>query len=499
MRLHFRHLLALGSLALIGAPLLAVLYELNQGQDLNLWQWFTKATTQTLLWRTLTLVFSVCGATIVLGTLSAVLLARTQLRLVKLWLTLAILPLTIPSYIGAFAWLSATGLRGFLGSWLVLTLACTPYVTISVYAALLRSNPNLEATARTLGKPTLLAFWHGSLRECVPAILGGGLIAGLYTVADFGVVSLMRYPTLTSAIHTAYTATFNRDYAYFLSLLLVVVGAIIVSLEHFYRQRVKQGQSTTSFTQSRYHLGKLTPLSYLFLLLSTLLALGMPILVLLQRTIQAIASGQLELLRLLVAAGNTLALGLAAAFVATLVAYPIASLSLYRRDQLSRIIDFSAYLAHAFPSLTVALAVVVLLLKFAPQIYQTVLALLVAYVIIFVPRAIAPIRQGLAQVPLSLTDTAKTLTRPPWFIWLRVTFPIAGPSFFAGLLLVAISIMKELPATLILRPTNLDTLATRMWQLTDIQAHASAAPYGLALVLIALVPTFLLVKQSAQA
>jgi iron(III) transport system permease protein len=123
--------------------------------------------------------------------------------------------------------------------------------------------------------------------------------------------------------------------------------------------------------------------------------------------------------------------------------------------------------------------------------YQTVLTLAVAYAVLFMPNAIGSVRASTSQVPPMLEQIARSLGRSPIRAWTDVTARIAWPGVAAGALLVLLTAMKELPATLMLRPTGLDTLATELWTRTEIAAYSQAAPFAVALVLLAALPAFL--------
>ena len=138
---------------------------------------------------------------------------------------------------------------------------------------------------------------------------------------------------------------------------------------------------------------------------------------------------------------------------------------------------------------------VYLALLLLPSLYQTMWVLVLAYGILFVPKAAGSVRTAVGQVPLELEDVARSLGRSPVRVWTEVTARLAWTGIAAGALLVALTVMKELPATLLLRPTGTDTLATRLWQLTDIAAYGAAAPYAIVLVVIASVPAFLLSRR----
>jgi iron(III) transport system permease protein len=125
-------------------------------------------------------------------------------------------------------------------------------------------------------------------------------------------------------------------------------------------------------------------------------------------------------------------------------------------------------------------------------LYQTLLLLAFSYALLFMAKSVGSIRTGLARVPKNLTEVSSTLGLNRGQTFWRIDFPLAAPSIFSGVLLIFLSAMKELPATLMLRPTGFETLATEMWRYTSISQFSEAAPYALLLVVIAAIPTFLI-------
>ncbi|MGB3373849.1 MAG: ABC transporter permease subunit [Microbacterium sp.] len=200
----------------------------------------------------------------------------------------------------------------------------------------------------------------------------------------------------------------------------------------------------------------------------------------------------LDLGRLAGAVGSTLALALVAATVTVAIALPIAALAARYRGRLVSVIESVGYLGHALPGIVVGLALVFFSLAVLPAFYQTAVVLVFAYAVLFLPKAIGSARSGIEAVPDGLGAVARTLGLTPAQTWWRVTARMAAPSIGVGALLVAIAVMKELPATLLLRPTGTTTLAVELWTRTEVSEFSAAAPYAAALVLVAAVPAFVL-------
>lgn len=478
--------------ALVSAPLVFLVAELVAAPSRAAFRALMRPSTISNIINSLTLVAAVTFSTLLLGIITAFCLSCLRLPVVKLWWVLATLPLAVPSYVAGLSWVSATELRGFLGSWLVLVLATTPYVTLPTAAAFRRADRSLEEVARTLGKGRFFAFFRMTLPQVLPAAAAGALLVSLYTLAEYGIVSIMRYPTLTPAIQAAFAGSFNRTLALVLSLVLVALSLIVVIFERLLRKPItpiRINHDTATLHQLPHWA---TAVICLTLFSIFILAVGVPIGELLHRLGQSVAEREFESERLLSALGVTVGLGLAGAAIATILALPVSILAAKNQSRSVTVVETLTYIGHGLPGIVLGLAMVFLALKFIPNLYQTITLLVIAYGIMFVPKAMGSTRTAIAQVPDNLADTARTLGRSPRRAWLEITARLSWPGISTGALIVAVSVMKELPATLMMRPIGTDTLATRLWQLSDISAYGAAAPYALALIGTASIPALLL-------
>ena len=152
------------------------------------------------------------------------------------------------------------------------------------------------------------------------------------------------------------------------------------------------------------------------------------------------------------------------------------------------------FAGHALPGVVVGLGLVFLAITWAYPVYQSTLLLVVAYAVLFLPKAVGSVRAAVAQSPPVLEEVARSLGRSHTAVLRQVTLPLSAPGVAVGGLLVLLTAMKELPATLLLRPTGSETLATELWARTAVGAYSAAAPYAVTLVLLAAVPAFLLAR-----
>ena len=437
----------------------------------------------------------VVAACLLIGLPTAWLLARTRLPGARLWLVLAALPLAIPSYVAAYAWLAQfPAMQGFWAAALILTLVSTPYVVIPVVAALRSADPAMEEVARTLGRGPVRAFAAGTLPQAWPAAAAGSLLVALYVLSDFGAVALFRVDAFTRVIYTTYRASFDRTSAAVLSLVLVILALLLVLAERRMRGRSVRYR-TSSGAARRAPLVALSPMATVAAITAmaglAVLALGIPIASLLARLAEG-SRRPLDIAELLSATLGSVGVALLGTLIAVALALPVAALAARSRSRRASVIETVAYSGHALPGVVVGLSLVFLTLAVLPAAYQTIVTLAFAYAVLFLPKSIGASRASIAAVPPILEQTARTLGRGPFAAWRATTLRLAWPGVAAGGLLVLLTAMKELPATLMLRPTGLDTLATELWSRTEVAAYGAAAPYALALIVLAAVPAWLL-------
>ncbi len=458
------------------------------------WEVVADERTLHLLARSLGLTAVVVAACLVLGVSLAWLTVRTDLPGARAWSVLATLPLAVPSYVAAFAWLAAvpeTG--GFTGAALALTLVSFPYVHLPVAAALRGIDPAQEEAARSLGHGPVRTFVRVTLPQLRPAAAGGALLVALYVLSDFGAVSLMRYDTFTRAIHTSYRASFDRTPAAALSVVLVVMTVALVAAEARTRGRAGHARTGggTARPAVRTPLGRRRLPALAWCAAVVAVAVAFPLGTLGYWLVVG-SSATWDLAALTEAAWATLGVAAAGAALTTFLALPVGVIAARYRGRGPQLLEQAAYAGHALPGITVALSLVFFAVRYAYPLYQRLPLLVGAYVVLFLPVAVAATRAAVLQAPPVLEDVARSLGRSPLRVLREVTVPLAAPGVAAGAALTFVVCMKELPATLLLRPTGMDTLATRLWTETGAGSFAAAAPYAAALIVLAAVPSYLL-------
>lgn len=452
---------------------------------------------QLLPWavNSLVLVAAVAASTLVLGVLISWLLTCTDLPGRRLLRSVSAMPLAIPSYIAAFGWLTVfPHLQGFWPSWLVLTAVSTPYVVLPVAAAAGRADMALVEIARISGRPPWRAWLIGLGPQLAPAAAAGTLLAALYTLSDFGAVAMLRHEVLTFMIHRQYGSFVGRERAALFAAVLVLGALVLVLLERRFRGNAQRYRVASGAARPvrPVRLGRWKLPALALVLAPVGVAVILPVSALLhllsQGTRRSLDWG--ELIDAITATATASVLG---GVLAVLAALPIGVLAARYLTRSASTLETLGYSAHALPGIVVGLSLVYFSLRVVPSLYQSLAVLVFAYAVLFLPKAIGSVRTSVASVPPSLPMVAATLGRPPLRASL-VTARLAGPGILTGFLLVVITAMKELPATLILRPTGFDTLATAIWSRTSAIAPGAAAPYALALVLLACVPAFLIAR-----
>ncbi|MGP3916974.1 ABC transporter permease [Nonomuraea sp. 10N515B] len=444
--------------------------------------------------RSIGLAATVTALCVAIGVSLAWLVVRTDLPGRRVFGVLAALPLAVPSYVAAYTWVAAVpDLTGFAGSVLVLTLCSYPYVYLPVAAALSRMDPAMEEVALSLGRGRMAVV----IRQLRPAAAAGGLLVAMYVLAEFGAVSIMRLDVFTTQIYTSYRAGFDRTPAAVLGLLLVLITLIIVVAEA--RTRGKAAYAMRGSPPRRRTVIHLRARALALAWSGGLaaLAVGFP----LASIGYWLAGGSSASLRpgeLAAAVGATLSVSAAGALLTTALAVPIGIIAARHRGRTAAFLEQSSYAGHSLPGIVIALSFVFFAVRYAEPLYQRSPLLVLAYAVLFLPAAVGAVRASVLQSPPVLEEVARSLGRTPLGTVREVTLPLAFPGVLAGAALVFLTAMKELPATLLLRPTGMETLATQLWTETGSGAYGAAAPYAALLMALAAIPGFLLGHRSVR-
>ena len=489
--------LLLPVLLLVGLSLLPLLYVGTKA-----WQagWAQAAH---LLWRpfvfdlmrnTLLLMVGVTVTCALVGLSLAWLLERSNLPGRRLWGVILCLPFAVPAFVSSFTWVSlSSSFEGLGGAILVMSLSKYPLIFLPVAATLRNLDPALEESARTLGQNRLGVFFRITLPLLWPSLLAGSLLIALHMLVEFGALSIIGLQTFTTAIYQQFELSFSNANAAMLSAVLLVMCLSLLWLELKVRgkgRHIRIGQGAARRAE-QVRLGKWSFIGQLYCLALAIIGSGVPLGMLAYWLVKG-SSAAFPMAAIGEALLSSLSLALGGAALCLVLAVPVGLLVVRYKGRLAIWAERLPYLLHALPGLVIALALVYFSLHYVPALYQTSALLLIAYALLFLPLAQAPIRTALNKAAPQLEEAARTLGASSFSAFCRVTLPIIFPALGAAFALVFLDAMKELTATLLLSPTGLNTWATQVWSHTSNIEFAAAAPYAALLILVSGLPVYLL-------
>ena len=505
-------LIVLASAGFILLPLGYVISQALQA-DSEIWARLWATRIPELLSNTIWLAGSVACLTLILGVSTAWLVTRVDFPGRRLWEGALVLPLAMPTYVLAYVYSYLLGFGGpvehlwqavagpqarifsphsYLGVTLVMTLDTFPFVYLLSRSALLNMNVSFEEVARASGVSRLKTLWLVTLPLMRPSIAAGLALVILYVVSDFGAVSLLRYQTLTYAVFQQMTGRSDNTAASILGLLLVGLALVFLVTERWFRHRSRFYQTTGRYRSPDRHrynwLGTSVVIAYLALVVGA--AFALPAYLLITWSFSPEAQATIDS-RFYGFVWNSGFLAACAATGGVLIGLPLAYLANRRPTWLNLGCLQAAYAGYVLPGPVAALAVLILCLKITPFIYGSVLVLIAAYVIHYLPAGLQSLEPALQQITPNLEEVARTLGSNVRQTWQRVTLPLVRNGFVVAWVLIFLQTIKELPATLLLRPVGFDTLAIRVWMEASEEYYRLAAPSALLIVLVGL-PTLVL-------
>ena len=500
--------------ALVVAPLLVVVGSFFSPRVGELWE-ITDSILADVIVETAIVAGGVGACTLVLGTALAALVSFYDFP-GRRWLDWGlVLPLAIPAYVLTFVYLGVLGqesglpLRSPGGAVAVLSLASYPYVYLLARASFRGQSRNLTEAARSLGTGRSRAIVTLALPLARPALAAGALLAMMEALADFGSVQLLGVKTFTVAIYQVWFGAFDRLAASQLASFLMLITLLILYFERRMRgrQRYTQTESGPPLERVRLH-GIRAAAAALFPTLVLAIAFAGPVV---QLVLWAIESWNEPLVR--TGFGTWARNSFMLASLAALIVLPIALLLVYGlRVAPSRLNHVTARLAsvgYGVPGSVVAVGVLLSLAWVDHRIQDlgevaglslgllftgSALGMVFAYVVRFLALGFQSLDAQMARLSPNLDDAARSLGADRLEVMWRVHLPLLRVALLSSALLVFVETMKELPATVLLRPLGGDTLATAVWQSTSESLWEAAAPPALAIIAVALVPVIVLVR-----
>lgn len=520
--------------SVLAVPSLAVLGSLVR-PAWEIWAHLWQTQLLEVLGNTLALVAGVGAGTLVVGVGLAwlVVMYRFPGRAVFEWAL--IVPLAVPAYVIGFAFLGLfefggplqEALRRWLGDgvrlpevrscWgvvLMMTLVFYPYVYLLARTAFREQGAATLETARSLGRSRARTFLQVTLPMARPSLAAGVSLAMMEALADFGTVATFGYRTLTESIYRVWYGMFDRAAAAQLASLLLLFALGLLGLERGLRGRARfvqsqrRGPAPAPLALAGWRAWGATAACAVILGLAFALPVGQ----LLVWSRDAVGGLRAPAFTALV--GNTLTLAATAAVAAAALALVLAYAARLQPSAAVRLSARSASMGYALPGAVIAVGVLVPLawldhlLAGAGELLfgrpggllltGSAAALLFAYVARFLSVSFQSLEASLAKIPPSLDDAARSLGASPGGALRRVHLPLMRPGLLTACILVFVETMKEMPATLLLRPLGLNTLAIEVWERTSESMWADAAAPALAIVAAGLAPVFLAVRLSGR-
>jgi iron(III) transport system permease protein len=465
---------------------------------------------------TLVLAIGVALGVASMGIITAWLVSTCDFPGKKIYEWALILPLAMPTYVMAYAYTDffqysgpvQSLLRDLLGvqqlPWFpeprslwgaicVLSLALYPYVYLLCRTAFLERSPRMLDAARTLGAGPWQAFWQIALPMARPATMAGVALALMEAVADYGAMVYFGVQTMTTGIYRAWLGMGDRTAAVQLSAMLLGVILLLLIMEHASRKQMRFASGSQRFRQIQpWRLrGRLAFWASLSCALPLLFGFVLPVIIMVYL---AITSGQALSERYGIWLSNTLILASITASAGVLIAIWLAYSARIARGRLQEWMNRMVSLGYAVPGTVLAVGVLILvgLFDLSWLLSGSVVILIYAYLTRFLSSGLQTVEAGLSKITPNMDASAKSLGAGRIELLQRVHLPLLRRSLLTAGLLIFVDVMKELPATLVLRPFNFDTLAVITYQLAADERLAEAAWPALTIVLAGLIPVIIL-------
>ncbi|EAQ63502.1 ABC-type Fe3+ transport system, permease component [Marinomonas sp. MED121] len=515
---------------LLALPVMVILTNVLTGQA-NVWQHLIDTVLADYISSSLILMLGVGAGSLLLGVPTAWLTSVCRFPGHK-WLAWALLlPLAVPAYIIAYTYTGLldfagpvqslirdlTGLsygeywffevRSLAGAIVMLSLVLYPYVYLMARAAFLEQSANTLEVSRSLGYSHTRSFFKLALPLARPAIVAGVTLALMETLADYGTVKYFGVTSFTTGIMRTFNGFGDAAAASQLASVLLLFVTFLILMERYSRRRISYHSSGIRKASNRKI--ELTRqqgiLAACVCFLPVLFGFIVPALQLLYWAIFSAQSIDAAFFKL---AWNSLYLAALAALIAVLLALVLAYASRLNKRPTVQASVTVAGLGYALPGTIIAIGIIIpfawldhQIIAWVKQAFEvrlglilsgTLFALLFAYTVRFMAVSLGAVQSGLGKITPSLDAAGRSLGYKPLDVLRKIHVPLLKSSVLTALLIVFVDVLKELPATLILRPFNFNTLAVRAFELASDERLADAAPASLMIVLVGLAPVILL-------
>ena len=456
------------------------------------------------------LVFGTALITLTIGVATAWFVTIYEFPFRRHFEWLLILPLSIPTFINAIAYVGLTDYAGPIriilrwfgtdfymdvmnhtGAVIIMSLVLYPYVYVTSRSAFLLQSASLIEVSRSLGQPMYKTFRKVVLPLAWPAIFAGLILVIMEVLNDYGVVSYFGIPTFTVGIFRSWLALGDISTATFLSMVVLIFVAILLIIE-FQANRKKR----FSHDKSERLFKRLKPdhkwLIFSLCLLPLIFGFIIPVGQLLWWFFLAYTND--VWIKLLLLSANTAVLGLLSSLAVCLLSIVLVyTFRLVKKRGIEKTLSKLPMLGYAMPGAVIAVGIVALVLILNPNlIYSGITALVFGYTVRFFAVGYGSIESGFEKISPEVDDAARSLGSDSLRNLLRVHIPILKPILIGSLIMVFVDVAKELPITLILRPFNYETLATNAFQYAKDEMAPRAASSSLLIIFASAIPVYYL-------
>lgn len=470
----------------------------------------------------------------IIGTGTAWLVSACQFPGRRAFEWLLILPLAVPAYVMAYAYtefLSHPGavqtllrdvtgwgprdywfprIRTLEGAAVMFVFVLYPYVYLLARTAFLTQSRVAFEAARVLGRGPFVAFWRVALPMARPAIVIGIALALMETLADYGTVAHFAVPTFTTGIYRSWFSIGDRVAAAQLAGALLTFVFVLIWIERVQRGKARYQTARSTQPLQRFHLtGWKSAGAIVFCTVPLIIGFLLPIALLIELAIDG--GHALFGPRYLGFVRNSFILASLAALLTVVIALALPSVQrLAKAPILTHVIRFAA-MGYAIPGSIIAVGILIPMAGFdnwldglmrehfdistGLLLTGTIIGLLFAYIVRFLAVALAPVEAAFERITPRMDDAARVLGARKSRVFTAIHAPLLRSGILVGALIVFVDVMKELPATLILRPFNFETLATQAFRLASDERLAEAATPSLVIVAVGLLPVYLLSRQ----
>ena len=393
-------------------------------------------------------------------------------------------------------------IRNIYGAVIVFSFTLYPYIYLVSRSAFLNQSRSMLEAGRMLGLSQFEIFYKLSLPIIRPAVIGGLMLVIMETISDFGAVDHFAIQTFTTGIFRTWHGMYDLKTAMQLASILLIFVATFVWIEKISRKKALYTSGTSTFkpTKKIKLLKYKAFISFFICFIPILIGFILPITELIIWAISYNLSFFNE--KFLLAAMNTILLSITAAVLCASIALIINFSIRFKKYRFSNFLSSFLSLGYAVPGLILAVGIVQLFalidqnILFNSDIILTgsIVGLIFAYIIKSYALANSTFESGFQRISTNLDDSARTLKSSGWNLLSRVHLPLLKTSFLTSILMVTSEVVKELPATLILRPFNFDTLAVATYIYAAEERMFQAAAPAIAIMLVGLIPIILLTK-----